>query len=251
MLRLEDFSVAVGEREVLHSINLEIRPGEVHALFGPNGSGKTTLLGAIMGFKAYHIVRGRIFFNDQDITDWPVDARARLGIGLSFQRPPTVRGVTTRQLVEICGRGKAKADELAQLLKFEGFLERDVNLGFSGGELKRSELLQLMAQDPGLVMLDEPESGVDIENLALIGEVINRLLQRNVTPRAGKTLSEARKSRNKSGLVITHTGYIMDYLNIDVGHVLFEGRLSCMGNPRELLGCIKQMGYEECVRCSI
>lgn len=251
MLRLEDFSVAVGEREVLHSINLEIRPGEVHALFGPNGSGKTTLLGAIMGFKAYRIVRGRIFFNDQDITDWPVDARARLGIGLSFQRPPTVRGVTTRQLVEICGRGKAKADELAQLLKFEGFLERDVNLGFSGGELKRSELLQLMAQDPGLVMLDEPESGVDIENLALIGEVINRLLQRNVTPRAGKTLSEARKSRNKSGLVITHTGYIMDYLNIDVGHVLFEGRLSCMGNPRELLGCIKQMGYEECVRCSI
>ncbi|MGB9879519.1 MAG: ABC transporter ATP-binding protein, partial [Anaerolineae bacterium] len=203
MLRLENLTVAVGDKEVLHDINLEVRPGEVHVLFGPNGSGKTSLLGTIMGFARYRVVRGKIYFNDQDITDWPVDARARLGIGLSFQRPPTVRGVTTRQLVNACGRGRVEADELAEELNFREFLDRDVNLGFSGGELKRSELLQLMAQDPQMLLLDEPESGVDLENIALIGHMINRLLERDIVHREGKSQREIRRRRRKAGLVIT------------------------------------------------
>ncbi|MGB9919623.1 MAG: ABC transporter ATP-binding protein [Moorellales bacterium] len=251
MLKLENLSVKVGDREILHDINLEIRPGEVHVLFGPNGSGKTSLLGTIMGFERYRVVRGRIYFQGQDVTDWPVDARARLGIGLSFQRPPTVRGVTTRQLVEVCGQGRAKVEALAAEVNFQDFLDREVNLGFSGGELKRSELLQLLAQDPQLVLLDEPESGVDLENMALIGRVVNRLLERDVSHREGKSQREIRRGRRKSGLIITHTGHILNYVNGDVGHVLFEGRLSCVGNPRELLSCIQELGYEECIRCSV
>ncbi|MBC7337911.1 MAG: ATP-binding cassette domain-containing protein, partial [Clostridia bacterium] len=178
---------------------------------GPNGSGKTSLLGAIMGFARYRVVSGKIYFQGEDITTWPIDARARLGIGLSFQRPPTVRGVTTRQLVGVCGRGQVEVEALAEELNFRDFLDRDVNLGFSGGELKRSELLQLLAQDPQLVLLDEPESGVDLENIALIGRVINRLLERDVVHREGKSQREIRRGRRKAGLVITHTGYILDY----------------------------------------
>jgi Fe-S cluster assembly ATP-binding protein len=251
MLRLENLTVAVGDREILHDINLEIRPGEVHVLFGPNGSGKTSLLGAIMGFARYRVVRGKIYFQGQDVTDWPVDVRARLGIGLSFQRPPTVRGVTTRQLVSVCGRGQADVEALAEELNFRDFLDREVNLGFSGGELKRSELLQLLAQDPQLILLDEPESGVDLENIALIGRVINRLLERDVVHREGKSQREIRRGRRKAGFIITHTGHILEYVNSDVGHVLYEGRLSCSGNPRDLLACIQKLGYEECIRCSI
>jgi len=251
MLEVKNLSVQVGGRTILHDVNLEIAPGEVHVLFGPNGSGKSTLLSTIMGFSGYEVVQGQIIFNGQDITFLPVDQRSQLGIGLLFQRPPTVRGVTTRQIVQIAGKGKADVEGLAHSLKLEDFLDRDVNHGFSGGEIKRSELLQLLAQDPSLVLLDEPESGVDIENIALIGNAIAGLLERRPELSSGKTPREARRQRRKSGLVITHTGYILDYITADVGHVMYDGHLSCSGNPRELLNCIQSVGYEECVRCIV
>jgi Fe-S cluster assembly ATP-binding protein len=249
MLRIDDLRVEVEEREILHHVDLQINHGETHVLFGPNGSGKTTLLMAAMGFPSYRITGGRIIFKGEDITERPLNERATLGIGLSFQRPPTIKGVTMRQMLEICGKGEKDVESMAQNLDFNEFLERDLNAGFSGGEIKRSELLQLMAQDPDFLLLDEPESGVDLENIALIGKVIERLLQRELRLRKGKPRKELKREREKSGLIITHTGYILDYVDADIGHVLMEGELVCSGNPREILKTIKEQGYDECVRC--
>lgn len=251
MLVLEGLNVAVAGRPVLNDINLEIKPGETHVLFGPNGSGKTTLLGTIMGFPRYEVTAGRILFQDKDITRLPVNERAAMGIGMAFQRPPTIRGVMLRDIVQIASRYQITPDTLADSLNMNDFLDREVNHGFSGGELKRSELLQLLAQNPDLILLDEPESGVDLENMALIGQAINHLLEKEVAPWDNRSLREIRRGRTKSGLIITHTGYILNYVEADVGHVLYKGMLSCSGNPRELFGCIKRVGYGECVRCAL
>jgi len=249
LLTIEDLSVTVEEKEILRHINLEINQGEAHALFGPNGSGKTTLLMTIMGFPAYRVTGGKMTFKGQDITHVPLNERAHLGMGLSFQRPPTIRGVRMRQMLEICGKGNVDVESIASDLDFENFLDRDLNEGFSGGEIKRSELLQLTAQNPDFLLLDEPESGVDLENIAVIGKVIERLLERERVPHEGKTLKEMKQERKKSGLIITHTGYILDYVDADIAHVLMEGELTCSGNPRETLKTIKEQGYDECVRC--
>jgi len=148
MLRIEDLKVEVGKNEILHGVNLEIPAGETHALFGPNGSGKTSLVLTIMGLPEYEVTKGRIIFKGEDITKLPTNERAKLGIGMSFQRPPTIRGVNTRQMVEICSAGKADVEKLASYMDLKRLLDRDVNLSFSGGEIKRTELLQLLAQDP-------------------------------------------------------------------------------------------------------
>lgn len=245
MLRVNGLSVSVENKEILHRVNLEIKENEIHALFGPNGSGKTSLLMAIMGIPPYRLTEGSVLFKGEDITDLPVNERARRGIGLSFQRPPTVRGLRTRKMVEICSQGKADADALASSLELKEFLDRDVNYGFSGGEIKRVELLQLLAQDPDLVLIDEPESGVDLESIALIGEAINHLLRRDIR------LRERREMPPKTGLIITHTGHILDYVKVDRAHVMCHGRIGCSGHPRELLEEIRKMGYEECVRCHL
>lgn len=251
MLLLENVSVEVANKVVLKNINMEIKTGELHVLFGPNGSGKSTLLATIMGLRNYNVIEGRIYFKGQDITDLPPNERANLGIGIMLQRPPTLRGVKTKDIVSISSREKANPEELAKMLDLEEFLDRDINSGFSGGEIKRSELLQLLAQDPDLVLLDEPESGVDLENIVLIGKAINRLLQRETPTSKEVPPKEIRERRQKSGLIITHTGYILDYVAADIGHVLYDGHLSCSGNPIELLRCIRQMGYEECIQCAV
>ncbi len=240
MLEIKDLTVAIDRKAILHDVNLTIKAGETHALLGPNGSGKTTLLMAIMGIPRYLIKRGQILFQGKDITKLSIDARARLGIGLAFQRPPAVRGVKTHQIVALClgGRDERKVRELAQKLDLTEMLERDVNQGFSGGEIKRSEMLQLLAQNPFLAMFDEPESGVDLDNIALVGESINEIL--------GK---ERVREKRKAGLIVTHTGHILDYLNADRGHVLMEGTIVCEGNPRDLFADIRAHGYEECVKC--
>lgn len=245
MLVVEDLSVSVEEKEILHRVNLEIKEGEVHVLFGPNGSGKTSLLMAIMGIPPCRVREGKIVFKGEDITKLPVNERASRGIGLSFQRPPSIRGLRTRKMVEICSRGEADAETLAAYLGLEAFLDRDVNYGFSGGEIKRAELLQLLAQDPELALIDEPESGVDFESIALIGGAINRLLKRDIR------LRERRKMPPKTGLIITHTGHILDYVRADKAYVMCHGRIGCSGHPRELLEQIRKMGYEECIRCHL
>jgi Fe-S cluster assembly ATP-binding protein len=251
MLRIEDLQVKIGDREVLKHIDLEIREGETHILFGPNGSGKTTLLMTIMGYPQYTVTAGKIFFKGEDITHMPIYERARLGIGMSFQRPPTIHGLKTRQMVRICAKKEVDVDNLAAKVNFEEFLERDINAGFSGGEIKRSELLQLMAQEADLLLFDEPESGVDLENISLIGQSISSLLQRDFHVEQDRTQKQMRQARTRMGLIITHTGFILDYVTADKGQVLYEGVLSCRSNPQEIFSCIKRVGYQECVRCTI
>jgi Fe-S cluster assembly ATP-binding protein len=207
----------------------------------------------IMGYPQYIVKKGKITFKGTDITHAPLNERAALGIGMSYQRPPTINGLKTRQMIDICAKRKVDAGEMARSLNFEDFLDRDVNAGFSGGEIKRSELLQLTAQNPDLMLFDEPESGVDIENMALIGTTIARILEKE-TPRSAnnaKPFVQQRSERTKMGLIITHTGYILDYVPADKGQVLYNGVLACAGNPREIFQCIGRLGYEECVKCTI
>jgi len=251
MLVIEDLEVKLGDKEILKHIDLEIHQGETHILFGPNGSGKTSLLMTIMGYPQYRVTGGKIVFKGEDITYMPVNERAQLGIGMSYQRPPTINGVKTRQMVDICAKGDVDTEALAKRVNFSDFLERDINAGFSGGEIKRSELLQLMAQDADLLLFDEPESGVDLENISLIGNSISSLLQRDFKVNAQKTQKELHEERTKMGLIITHTGFILDYVTADKGQVLFQGELTCTSNPGEIFKCISQVGYEECVRCAV
>ena len=244
LLEIKDLHVSVDEREILHGLNLIVKPGEVAVIFGPNGGGKTTLLMTIMGFPRYQITQGSIGFKGQDITYMPVDERARLGIGISFQRPPIIRGVKTSDMVLAClQRDDTEADklvkELSQKANMLNFLDRDINVGFSGGETKRSEMLQLLAQRPDLSLLDEPESGVDLENISLIGQLINEVL--------GKTPPLCERSR--SGLIISHTGHILEYVNARTGYVLCGGQIICDGDPHDILQTIKDKGYQECVVC--
>ena len=239
MLAIEDLWVNVDDKEVLKGIQLTVPLGETHILFGRNGSGKSSLLMTIMGFSRYQVKQGRILYKGEDITQLPTHARARLGLGLAFQRPPTIRGVKTGDILMACAHGRLSPQVLAAAYDFTSFLDREVNYGFSGGEIKRSELLQLLAQDPEMVLLDEPESGVDMENLQVVGEIIGRLLQKD----------RRRQHRVKAGLIITHTGFIMDYVNAELGYIMLDGRLLCHGNPRDILQDLKKFGYEECSRC--
>jgi len=242
MLEIEHLNVAIEGKEILQDVNLSISIGETHVLFGPNGSGKTTLLMTIMGLPRYQVTKGNIIFKGKDITELPLDERARLGIGMSFQRPPVVRGVKTRDMLSVSLKNKeagSTVDQIAGEADMTEFLDREINYGFSGGEIKRSELMQLMAQKPELTLLDEPESGVDLVSIALIGELINRLLEKDCPIRMRKCI----------GLIITHTGHILNYVNARTGYVMLDGRIICQGDPHEILATIKEKGYEECAKC--
>ncbi|MGA1875597.1 MAG: ATP-binding cassette domain-containing protein, partial [bacterium] len=207
MIQVDDLSVRLGGKVILKHVHLHIPAGETHVLFGPNGSGKTTLLMAIMGFPEYEIISGRIMFQGEEITQLSIDERARRGIGLSFQRPPTIKGLKTRHVLEICNRSHRDLGPLIEKFNFQDFLSRDINQGFSGGEIKKSELLQLLSQGPELILLDEPESGVDLESIATIGNIINQLLEKEWQLEAVKSKKEMRQERHVAGLIITHTGY--------------------------------------------
>ena len=239
ILELKNLSVEVEGKQILSDVNLRMRSGETHVLFGPNGSGKTTLLMAIMGFPRYKVTAGSVKLLGEDISSMHTDERAKRGIGIMFQRPPTVQGVSLEQMITISSHDDVNAMALAEEMNLGGFLERDVNSGFSGGEIKRSELLQLMAQGPEVALLDEPESGVDMENLHLVGKAIRVLLQKDL-----------HRQRTNCGLIITHTGYILDFVEADVGHVLSKGSIVCSGNPREQLEGIRRYGFEECSKCT-
>ena len=247
LLEIENLAVEVGGKRVLKDINLSIAEGETHVLLGPNGAGKSTLFLTILGFPQYTVVNGTIKFKGQDITDLTTAERVKLGIGVSFQTPPSIRGVSVRDLLKIESHQDMDEDlnprmkELAAQLKFnDEFLDRDVNFGFSGGEVKRSEILQLLAQMPDFTMFDEPDSGVDIENVELIASEIGTLLDKD----------KPQRSRVRSGLLITHLGYILNFVSADKAHVLMDGRISCSGNPTEILEEIRKNGFNGCVECA-
>lgn len=236
ILKLENLSVEVAGKRILEDVNLEIPKGEVHVLFGPNGSGKTSLIMAILGFSSYRIVSGKIWFNEIDITRMPINERVKLGIGVAFQTPPVIRGVKLGDIIRIfIGNGTNAGQRQRELTKTlnipSEFLSRDLNLGFSGGELKRSEILQVLAQKPGFIMLDEPDSGVDVENLELVGKILDNFL------------------KGRSGLLITHLGYILRYVDADKAHVLLDKTIGCSGKTTEILSHILKEGYKWCEKC--
>ena len=232
ILELKNLSVEVAGKRILEDINLDIPRGEVHVLFGPNGSGKSSLIMAILGFPSYRVTSGEIRFKGTDITRLPVDERVKLGIGVAFQNPPAIRGVKLGGIISHWLHDKKEVDRLAERVKFQKeFLERDVNLGFSGGEIKKSEVLQVLAQGADLVILDEPDSGVDVENLQLVGKVINEML------------------KGRSALIITHLGHILHHVDADRAHVLIEATLACSGEPVKILSQILNEGYGWCMKC--
>ena len=241
LLEISDLEVEVEGKKILKGVNLNIDEGETHVLLGPNGAGKSTLFMTILGFPKYKVTNGKIIYKGQDITDLETPERIKLGLGVTFQNPPSIRGVKLKDLIKLVDKkNEYKEDEkltedvinLGKRLKLnENFLERDVNLGFSGGEVKRSELLQLLAKQPDLIMFDEPDSGVDIENVELISkEIINLLDQEN-------------ENSQKGGLLITHLGYILRFVNATHAHVLIDGKIARTGEPEEIIEKIRESGF--------
>ena len=245
MLEIEDLTVEVNGKTLLHDVNLEVKKGYINVLFGPNGAGKSALMRTIMGFSEYRVVKGRILFNGEDIIGLSVDERARLGLGIMMQRPPDMSGIKLRDLVKVLSKGQRDPEVLAENLDMKRFLDRDVNVGFSGGEIKRSELLQLAVQNPNLYLLDEPESGVDLVSIEQVGMTIKGLLEE------GLNCSGESCEKGKSALIITHTGQILDYIKADRGYILCNGTIMCSGNPLKMLEEIKSRGYEECIKCRL
>ena len=233
ILKIENLQLDIDGRGIFKGLNLTVKEGERLVLFGPNGAGKSSLIYAILGFPEYRIKSGRIIFKGKDIAAMTVNQRVGLGLGASFQLPPPIRGIKLNEMLKICDNSitSKKIKSMSRGMKMEEFLDRDVNLGFSGGESKRSELLQLLAQQPELALFDEPDSGVDVENVGLVGDTINSFL------------------KSRTGIVITHQGYILQFIKATRGCVLYNGEIICYGDPVKILHAIKKKGYAGCAAC--
>jgi len=241
ILKVEDLSVKVEDKLILKGLSFSLKSGESHILFGPNGSGKTTLVGALMGLPQFEITSGKVTFMGIDITVKSVEERAKLGMVMSFQNPPEITGVKLADLLKLC-LDKSATDAFSEeekalidAFRLTEFLDRDINVGFSGGERKRSEILQLIFLKPKLLLLDEPDSGVDVESLRLIAGEIQRYIERS----------------GSSALIITHKGDILDYVKAKYGCILLDGKFHCFTHPTRIYEEIKKLGYEECVACRI
>ncbi|MEM2964216.1 MAG: ABC transporter ATP-binding protein [Candidatus Bathyarchaeia archaeon] len=235
-LKVEGLMVKIGEKAILEDVSFNLKRGENYVLFGPNGSGKTTLLNALMGVPLYEIAKGKIIFNGVDITGLSADERARLGISMGFQNPPEIRGLKFSSLLKLCS-GKSEFNEedwkLIEAFRLTEMLDRDVNVGFSGGERKRAEILQMLFLKPKLLLLDEPDSGVDVESLKLIAS----------------ELQQYTESTGSSALIVTHKGDILEHIKAEHACVLLDGRTHCFPNPKEIFEQIKSLGYEQCITC--
>ena len=239
LLEVRDLRVEVEGKLILDGIHLTLEEGENYILFGPNGSGKSTLISSIMGLPPYRVVSGRIIFMGEDITDKSADYRARLGIAVAYQNPPEITGIKLSDLLKLC-LGKDPKDDfsseefgLIEAFNLKGFLDRDINVGFSGGERKRAEILQILFLRPKLLLLDEPDSGVDVESLRLIASEVQRYIE----------------SSGASALIVTHKGDILDYIESEHACVLLDGKIYCFANPKEIYKTIKRCGYKECISC--
>ncbi len=239
ILEIQDLKASVDGQPILRGVNLSVPRGEVHALMGPNGSGKSTLANALMGHPDYQVTGGRILFKGQDVTELPTDERARLGMFLAFQYPVEVPGVSVLNFLRAAMgavRGKAVplrqfraevGERLEELGMDMSFARRNLNEGFSGGEKKRNEVLQMALLRPELAILDETDSGLDVDAIRLVSEAINRL-----------------RGPEVSALVITHYRRILDNLRPDRVHVMFGGQVVRSGGP-ELASELEADGFDE------
>lgn len=231
LLELHNVDIAADDTVICHNVNLTINDGERHVLIGPNGSGKSTLLAAIMGLRPFEIVAGTARFHGEDLADMSIEDRARAGIGLAFQRPPALTGVSVTRLAQAMGAG-ANLEQAAEIMGLNYLSTRDVNSGFSGGEAKRFEVMKLALQRPSLALFDEPESGVDLEQVAVVGRAISDLLD---APNAA--------GHSRAALIITHTGFILDSLNTDIAHLMVDGEIVESGDASDMLERVRHEGY--------
>ncbi|CZI41405.1 TPA: Fe-S cluster assembly ATPase SufC [Legionella pneumophila] len=241
MLNIKELNVAVNGQSILKGINLEVKPGEVHAIMGPNGSGKSTLSKVLAGHPSYEVTRGDISYLGQDLLPMSPEERARAGIFMSFQYPVEIPGVTNINFLKASvnavrkGQGRNTLDaieflsfirEKCQLLDMdESFLYRSINEGFSGGEKKRNEILQMAALEPRLAILDETDSGLDIDALRIISQGVS-----------------AMRSPERSIILVTHYQRLLDYIEPDFIHVLANGRIITSGDKSLALE-LEKKGY--------
>ncbi len=241
LLEIKNLHVSVGDKEILKGITLTLNAGEVHAIMGPNGTGKSTLSNVIAGREGYTVTKGEVLFEGKNVLDMAADERARAGIFLAFQYPVEIPGVTTSAFLKTAlnakrrAEGKAEIDamEFLKLVKAktkqlgmpDDMIKRHLNVGFSGGEKKRAEVLQMTMLEPKLAILDETDSGLDIDALKVVSDGVNSL-----------------RSPNRAFLVITHYQRLLDYIVPDHVHVLAQGRVVASGG-KELAHELEAEGY--------
>ncbi|MCE4625463.1 MAG: Fe-S cluster assembly ATPase SufC [Desulfurococcales archaeon] len=246
-LRVENLHVRVGPNTVLQGVSLDVKPGEIHALMGPNGSGKSTLAYAIMGREIFDVPGGRIILDGEDITGLPTYERALKGIFLAMQEPPEIPGVRMSSfLIAIKNKSMGETDDLfklrdprflVQLRKLinkvglpSNVLQREVNRGFSGGEKKRSELLQALIIDPKYLLLDEPDSGLDVDGVRTVASILRE-----------------KKEEGKGILLITHYTRMFNFIEPDRISILYKGRIVATGGM-ELAKTIDEVGYKGLIK---
>ncbi len=243
LLEIHDLCVEVKGKRLLRGVNLDISEGEIHAFLGPNGSGKTTLLMAIMGYPEYVVTSGEIIFDGQNLAGVDITERSRLGLGMAHQRPPTLTGVRLSQILDyVSSRDDCLKKKLPSVIKdahLDGLLERDVNSRLSGGEIKRSELAQVIASGPRLALIDEPDSGVDPEALRSVGGMIRTLFEPSSETTTGK----------RSGIIVTHSANALRYIRVNRAHVMFDGTIGCSGTAEQVFDMIENQGYQVCIEC--
>lgn len=241
MLKVDNLHVAVEEKEILKGLGLTVNPGEVHAIMGPNGSGKSTFGNALSGKPGYEVTAGSAMFDGQDLLSMDTEERARAGLFLAFQYPVEIPGVTNIYFLRAAlnamrkhrGEDDIDAMDFIQLVKSklkalemdEKFLYRDVNVGFSGGEKKRNEILQMSLMEPKLALLDETDSGLDIDALRIVAEGVNAL-----------------RDDKRSFILVTHYQRLLDYIQPDFVHVLSDGKIIKSGG-KELALELEEQGY--------
>ena len=242
MLQIKDIHAKIDEKSILNGINLEIKPGEVHAIMGPNGSGKSTLASVITGKEEYEITKGDILFENESLEDVSPEERAHKGIFMSFQYPIEIPGVTITNFLKTAinetkkARGEKEMSakdmlkmlrEKSNMLEIDGkFLSRSINDGFSGGEKKRNEIFQMAMLEPKLAILDETDSGLDIDALKIVANGVNKL-----------------RNKKNAIMVITHYQRLLDYIVPDYVHVLFDGKIVKSGT-KDLALELEEKGYD-------
>ena len=242
MLKIKNLHAQVEDKDILKGIDLEIKAGEIHAIMGPNGSGKSTLASVITGKEEYEMTEGKILFDDEDLDEVSPEERAHKGIFMSFQYPIEIPGITTTNFIKTAinetrkakGENDMPAKDMLKMLREkcdlldidQKFLSRSINDGFSGGEKKRNEIFQMAMLEPKLAILDETDSGLDIDALKIVANGVNKL-----------------KSEDNAVLVITHYQRLLDHIVPDYVHVLFDGKIVKSGG-KELAFELEKKGYD-------
>ena len=242
LLEIQGLHVNVGEKEILHGLDLTVGKGETHVIMGPNGAGKSTLGHAMMGNPAYEVTEGRVLFDGKDITEDSATDRAKAGMFLSFQNPIEVPGISlsnfirnaldqrTGKRARLWEFRKSLEKKMSLLGMDKSYADRDLNVGFSGGEKKKAEILQMLMLNPSLAILDETDSGLDVDAVRIVSEGVH----------------EFQNTTDGSLVIITHSTRILEALKVDYTHILVDGRIVKTGGP-ELVDEINRGGFEKYV----